>query len=49
MIDLEFDGSSEAGAFVKKMRRVWSSPEAAPALGGSPEVRIVEEVESKQY
>ncbi|HEY3228566.1 MAG TPA: hypothetical protein VGJ87_05050 [Roseiflexaceae bacterium] len=49
MIDLEFDSSSAAEAFLAAMREVWRSPVAAPALVGSPQARIVEMVESKEY
>jgi quinol monooxygenase YgiN len=49
MIDLEFDSSSEVEAFLATMREVWRSPKAAPALAGSPQTRIVEVVESKEY
>ncbi len=50
MIDLEFDGPSEAEAFLAALRRnVWSSREAAPALVGEPQTRIVEAVEVKEY
>ncbi len=50
MIDLEFDSSSEAEAFLAALwRNVWSSREAAPALIGEPQTRIVKAVESKEY
>ncbi len=50
IIDLEFDSSSEAEAFLAALRRdVWGSRRAAPALIGSPQARIVEAVESKEY
>ena len=50
MIDLHFDSSSEAEAFLAALRRdVWRSRRAAPALIGSPQARIVEAVESKEY
>ncbi len=50
IIELEFDSSSEAEAFLAALRRnVWSSREAAPALGGEPQTRIVEVVEVKEY
>jgi hypothetical protein len=50
IIELEFDSSSEAEAFLAALRRnVWSSPEAAPALRGEPQTRIVEAVEVKEY
>jgi hypothetical protein len=50
MIDLEFDSASEAEAFLAWLQRdVWPSREAAPALIGDPQTRIVETVESKEY
>jgi hypothetical protein len=49
MIDLDFDTSSQAEAFLTALRSVWQSPQAAPALGGSPQTRIVEVAESKEY
>jgi hypothetical protein len=50
MIDLEFDGASEAEALLDALRRdVWPSREAAPALIGAPQTRIVEAVEIKGY
>jgi hypothetical protein len=45
MIDLDFDTRSEAASFVSAMRRVWASPQAAPALGGSPRATIAEAVD----
>jgi len=50
IIELEFDSPSEAEAFLGWLgREVWSSREAAPALMGSPQTRIVEAVEVKEY
>jgi hypothetical protein len=49
MIDLEFDSSSAAEAVLAALREMWRSPVAAPALVGSPQTRIVEMVESKEY
>ena len=50
VIDLEFDSSSEAESFLSWLRReVWASREAAPALMGEPQTRIVEAVEFKEY
>lgn len=46
LIDLDFDTADEATAFLGKMQRVWASPQAAPALGGTPTTRIVHAVES---
>lgn len=49
MIDLEFADAKVAEAFLVKMRGVWGSASAAPALAGSPQTRLIEVVESKQY
>ena len=50
MVDLEFDSPSETEAFrAAAQRDVWGSRRAAPALMGSPQARIVEAVESKEY
>jgi hypothetical protein len=49
MIDLDFDSPSKAEAFLATMREVWRMPAAAPALAGSPQARIVEVAESKEY
>ena len=46
MIDLDFETPYEATAFVQAMRRVWASPQAAPALGGAPRATIVRAVET---
>lgn len=48
-VDLEFDGLSEAEAFREALNELWGSGRAAPALAGSPETRIVEEVQSAKY
>jgi hypothetical protein len=31
------------------LEELWRSPQAAPALGGTPQVRIVDRVESREY
>jgi hypothetical protein len=50
VIELGFDSPSEAEFFLGWLRReVWSSREAAPALMGEPQTRIVEVVEAKEY
>lgn len=50
MVDLEFDSPREAESFLATLwRNVWSSQEAAPALIGEPQTRIVEAVEVKEY
>lgn len=50
IIELGFGSPSEAEAFLAWLRRdVWPSREAAPALAGEPQARIVEAVEVKEY
>ena len=50
MVDLDFDSASEAESFLATLwRNVWSSREAAPALVGESQTRIVEAVEVKEY
>ena len=50
IIELEFDDPSEAESLLAWLRsEVWSSQQAAPALRGGPQTRIVEAVEVKEY
>lgn len=43
MLDLEFEGASQAAAFATFLeQRVWSSPDSAPALAGVPRTRILD-------
>jgi quinol monooxygenase YgiN len=49
MIDLDFESTTTAEAFLATMREVWQSAAAAPALAGSPQTRILEVVERKEY
>lgn len=49
MIDLAFESTTIAEAFLAKMRQVWQSTPAMAALTDSPRTRIVEVVESKEY
>ena len=49
LIDLDFDSAREAEAFLAAMRDVWRSPQAAPALIGGPQARIVEAVVSEEF
>jgi len=49
MIDLDFESAATAETFLATMREVWQSAAAAPALAGSPQTRIVEVVERKEY
>jgi len=48
-VDLEFDTADEANRFRGVLADLWRSREAAPALVGTPRVRIVEAVESRTY
>jgi hypothetical protein len=48
-VDLEFESAAEAERFQVSLGRLWQSKDAAPALVGTPRVRIVETVESKAY
>jgi hypothetical protein len=49
VIDLEFDGADEATAFQDKLHELWSGG-ATERLGlQSPQARIMEEVEAKEY
>ncbi len=50
IIELGFDGAGQAESFLGWLRgEVWSSREAAPALMGEPQTRIVEAVDIKEY
>jgi hypothetical protein len=48
-VDLEFGSLSEAESFKLALQELWRSPQAAPALAGTPRVRIVDMVERKSY
>ena len=48
-IDLDFDTVTEAEAFRGALQGLWGSGRAAPALAGTPQTRIVEEVLSEEY
>jgi hypothetical protein len=48
MIDLEFDTSSEAKAFLDAMQRVWRSRQAASALAGAVQASILETLERRE-
>ena len=47
IIDLEFNNTSEAEAFLATMREVWRRVEGT--VMWNPQARIVETVESKEY
>ena len=43
VVDLDFEGADAAGEFLHFLRtRVWSTPDASPALAGTPDTRILE-------
>ena len=48
MIDLKFDGSGKAETFRTALRSMWHSPDAQKIME-NPQLRIVEEVGSKEY
>ena len=46
-IDLDFDSIEEAAAFHRFLEtKVWSSPEASPALEGEPRARVLTDVDA---
>lgn len=47
LIDREFDGKSEAEAFLVAMRQVWDRVQGT--VMSNPQARIVEKVGSKEY
>ena len=44
MIDLEFDSTGEAEAFLRTMQRIWDGP--AKAVTRNPRARVVDNVEA---
>jgi hypothetical protein len=48
-VDLDFDDRDQAEAFKSALEALWRSAQAAPALGGQPQVRIVDVVETRSY
>lgn len=48
-VDLEFDDRDRAEAFKLALEVLWQSPQAAAALSGKPQVRVVDVVETKVY
>lgn len=49
VVDLEFDSRPEAERFQVALGELWRSRDAAPALAGTPVVRIVDPIESRCY
>lgn len=47
--ELEFDTDAQAQAGQSALRELWTSPQAAPALAGTPHLRIVETVDEQEY
>ncbi|MBV9336292.1 MAG: hypothetical protein JO243_10405 [Solirubrobacterales bacterium] len=47
--ELEFDSVAEAQVCANALQQLWKSRQAAPALLGTPQVRIVETVEELSY
>jgi hypothetical protein len=49
VVDLEFDDRERAVAFRGALERMWATPQAQQVLGGTPQVRLVETVESVAF
>jgi len=48
VVNLDFGTAEEAGAFLEFLRsEVWSSPQSAPALAGTPQTRILDLCEER--
>lgn len=47
--ELELDTHAEARACAVALHELWNSPQAAPALLGAPQVKIVEAIEDHNY
>jgi hypothetical protein len=46
-VELDFESAEQAEAFKGFLEtKVWSSPDASPALGGRPRARVLTEVET---
>jgi hypothetical protein len=48
-IDLDFESVEEAEAFRAALQGLWGSGRAAPALAGTPQTQIVEEVLAEEF
>jgi hypothetical protein len=45
VVDLEFDTVGDAASFLDFLRtQVWAVPEASPALAGSPDAKVLDDV-----
>jgi hypothetical protein len=47
--ELEFDTTAQAQACCAALRELWGSPQAAPALAGTPQLRIIETSDEQIY
>jgi hypothetical protein len=47
--ELEFDNAADARACAEALHELWKSRQAAPALLGTPQLRIVETIEDLGY
>jgi len=48
VVDLDFGTAEEAAVFLEFLRnKVWSSPQSAPALAGTPQTRILDLCEER--
>jgi hypothetical protein len=47
--ELEFDTTAEAETCRGALQQLWHSRQAAPALSGAPQVRIVDTVDEQTY
>jgi nucleotide-binding universal stress UspA family protein len=46
MIRLDFDNPDDATEFLEKLKQLWKNRDATPALRGTPQVRILERMET---
>jgi hypothetical protein len=48
VVNLDFGTAEEAGAFLEFLHsKVWSSPQGAPALAGTPQTRVLDLCEER--
>ena len=46
VVDLDFDSVEQAAAFQRFLeQKVWTSPDASPALAGTPRARVLSDVD----
>jgi hypothetical protein len=49
VVEMDLDSKAEAEGLRGSLEQLWQSREAAPALAGRPQVRIVQMVETETY